>query len=340
MLESIKKEFTLFRLLVILLTIAVSIYLFGIIWQFLGNFSDVIVIAVLAWLLSFMIEPLVDIISKFTKLAKIWSALLIYTFFAIFITVAIFLLLPSVISQFQSLSVIIPKNLSAFPNVIKTWDNIVGHSFDNLIGILPSVAIIFVNIILILVLSFYLILDKEKINEEMYKLAPKNWHKNLKFIQQSIDETFASFLQIQVLFGILAGISTWIVLRIFSIDFAASIAIIAGLLTIIPLAGPLLGIIPPAFVVLITHPENPVLALAIAAILLLIQQIIYNAVGPKLMERAFKLHPIVVLLSILIGFKVAGPLGAVFVVPVLGIFVIVLKKLGYHFLNPEGLLEK
>ena len=169
----------------------------------------------------------------------------------------------------------------------------------------------------------------------MYKLAPKNWHGNLKFVQETINETFASFLQIQVLFGVLAGITTWIVLRIFSIDFAASIAILAGLLTIIPLAGPLLGIVPPAFVVLVTHPENPLLAVAIAAILLLIQQITYNAVGPKLMEKAFKLHPIVVLLSILIGFKVAGAMGAVFVVPVLGIAVIVIKKLGYHFINPE-----
>jgi predicted PurR-regulated permease PerM len=212
----------------------------------------------------------------------------------------------------------------------------VGNSFDNLISFLPSVATIFVDIIIILVLSFYLIIDKETIDAEIYKLAPKAWHKNLKFIQETINETFASFLQIQVLFGVLAGITAWIVLRIFSIDYAASIAIIAGLLTIIPLAGPLLGILPPAFVVLVTHPENPILALAIAATLLLIQQITYNAIGPKLMGRAFKLHPIIVVISILIGYKVAGAMGAIFVIPVLGIAVIVIKKLGYHFLNPEN----
>jgi predicted PurR-regulated permease PerM len=245
-------------------------------------------------------------------------------------------LLPSVASQFQSLSKIIPKSLSDFPSFTKTWNNVVGNSFDNLISFLPSVATIFVDIIIILVLSFYLIIDKETIDTEIYKLAPKAWHTNLKFIQETINETFASFLQIQVLFGILAGVSTWIVLRIFSIDYAASIAIIAGLLTIIPLAGPLLGILPPAFVVLVTHPENPILALAIAAILLLIQQITYNAIGPKLMSRAFKLHPIIVVISILIGFKVAGAMGAIFVIPVLGIAVIVIKKLGYHFLNPES----
>ena len=336
MFEEIKKEFTLFKLLVFLLTVAVSIYLLGIFWQFLGNFYDVIVIALIAWLLSFILEPLVDLVSKLTRLAKLWSALIVYIFFAILFTVIVFILIPTVISQFQSLSVLIPKSLGAFPNFTKTWNNVVGNPFDNLISYLPSVATIFVDIIIILVLSFYLILDKEKINAEIFKLAPKNWHGNIKFIQETVNETFSSFLQIQVLFGVLAGITTWIVLRIFSIDYAASIAILAGLLTIIPLAGPLLGIVPPAVVVLVTHSENPLLALAIAAILLLIQQITYNAVGPKLMEKAFKLHPIVVLLSILIGFKVAGAMGAVFVIPVLGIAVIVIRKLGYHFINPEN----
>ncbi len=335
MFEEIRKEFTLFKLLVFLLTIAVSIYLLQILWQFLGNFSDVIIIVLVAWLLSFVLEPLVHIISKVTRLAKIWSAIIVYAFFAVLFTVIVFILLPMVISQLQSLSVLIPKSFSAFPGFIKTWNNVIGQSFDNLVVFLPSLATIFVNIILILVLSFYLIIDKEKLSQEMYKLAPKNWHSNLKFIEHTIDETFASFLQIQVLFGILAGIATWIVLRIFSIDYAASIAIIAGLLTIIPLAGPILGVIPPAFITLATRPDNPILALTILAALLLIQQIVYNTIGPKLMERAFKLHPIVVLMSILIGFKVAGAMGAVFIIPVLGILVIVVRKLGYHFLNPE-----
>jgi len=336
MLEEIKKEFTLFKLLIFLLTIAVSIYLLGILWQFLGNFSDVIVITVIAWLLSFILEPLVDLVSKFTRLAKLWSALIVYVFFALLFTTAIFLFLPIVVGEFQSLSKVAPMYLSSFPKFIQTWNNAITNSVDALISFIPSLATIFIDIILILVLSFYFIVDKEKINNELYKLAPKNWHNNLRFIQQTIDETFASFLRIQVIFGVLAAVATWIVLRFFSIDFAASIALIAGILTVIPLIGPVLGIIPPAFVALVTHPENPVLAVAIFVILFLIQQIIFNAVGPKLMGRAFKLHPIIVFLSIIIGFKVAGPLGAVFVVPVLGIFVIVLKKLGYHFINPEN----
>lgn len=340
MLEEIKKEFTPLKFLVILLTVAVSIYLLQILWQFLGNFSDIIIILVFAWLLSFILEPLVDLISKFSKLPKVWSALTVYIFFGILFSVMVFIFIPLVITQFESLSKIVPTYLVSYPKVVQTWNNAVTNSVDTLISIVPSLATVFVNIILILFLSFYLIIDKDRINDEIYKLAPRTWHKNLKFIQTVIDETFASFLQIQVIFGIIAGISTWIVLRLFSVDFAASIALIAGILTIIPLIGPILALIPPVFISLATNPNNATAALLIFAILLLIQQIIFNFIGPKLMGRAFKLHPIIVFLSIILGFKIAGPLGAIFVVPVLGIFVIVLKQLGHYFINPPESSDK
>ena len=334
MLEEIKKEFNSYKLLGILLIIAVSIYLLQIFWQVIGNFSDVIVIVVIAWLLSFVLEPLVDLVSKFSKLPKLMSALFVYMFFAALFTVMVFIFIPVVVIQFLSLSEIIPAYLSSYPNYVQTWNNAVTNSLDTAISLIPSLATVFVNIILILILSFYLIIDKEKINEEIYNLAPKNWHIHLGFVQKVIDKTFSSFLQIQVIFGVIAGITTWIVLRLFSIDFAASVSLLSGVLTIIPLVGPILGIIPPVFVALITNPDNPTQAILIFAILLLLQQVTFNAIGPKLMGKAFKLHPIVVFLSIIIGFKIAGPLGAVFVVPVLGIAVIVLKELGHHFINP------
>ena len=328
-------KLTSFRLLAILLTIAVSIYLAQILWQFLGNFSDVIVIVVIAWLLSFVLEPLVDFVERLVKLPKVFSALIVYAFFAILFSGMIFIFIPVVADQFQTLSKIVPQYLSSYPKFVQTWNNTVTHSIDTIIGFIPSIANIFVDIILILVLSFYIIVDKQKINEELYKFAPKNWHKNLKFIQKVIDDTFASFLQIQLIFGVIAGITTWIVLRIFSVDFAASIGLMAGILTVIPLLGQFLGIVPPVFIVLATNPNNPTEAVLIFAILILLQQLIFNAFGPKLMGKAFKLHPIVVFLSIIIGYKVAGPLGAIFVVPVLGIFVIVLRELGHYFINPE-----
>lgn len=336
MLDELKKELTSFKLLTTLLTIAVSIYLLQIFWGVILEFSDIIIILVIAWLLSFVLEPIVEKLAKLSELPKLFSALFVYLFFAILFSAMIFLFIPIVSAQLQSLSKVIPQVLSPYPSYLNTWNNAVSKSFESLIGFIPSLAAAFINIILILILSFYFILDKERINAEIYKLAPNSWHTNLKFIQKVIEETFSSFLQIQVIFGVIAGIATWIVLRIFSVDFAASVAFLSGILTIIPVIGPIIALIPPVFVVLAIDPNNITLALLILVILLLIQQIIFNIIGPKLMGRAFKLHPVIVFLSIIIGYKIAGAFGAIFAVPILGIAVVVLKQLGYHFINPTN----
>lgn len=335
MLEDFKKELTSFRLLATLLTIAVSIYLLQVFWTVIQNFFDIIIILVVAWLLSFILEPLVEKIKSVTKFSKPVSALIVYLFFGILFSVMIFIFIPAVSSQYQSLSKMIPQFLAPYPMFIKAWNNALTKSVDFFIAIIPSLATIFVDIIFILFLSFYLIVDKEKVNNEIYKLAPKSWHEHLRFIQKVVDETFASFLQIQVIFGVISGVATWMVLTIFGVNYAASISLLAGVLTVIPLVGPVLALIPPVFVVLATDPNNITIAILIFAILLLIQQVIFNFVGPKLMGRAFKLHPVIVFLSIIIGYKIAGAFGAVFAVPVLGIAVIVLKELGHYFINPE-----
>lgn len=334
MLDEFKKELTSFRLLAILLTIAVGIYLFQIAWLVLGNFSDVIVIMVCAWLLSFILEPPAFKISKITKFSMVWSALIVYVFIAAIFTVATIMFIPIVIGQLETLSKIAPAYLSYAPKAVQTWNYNFASAFDNFINYIPSVAQSLVSTLMILILSFYFIIDKERINTEIYNFTPKKWHENLKFIQKVIDDTFASFLRVQVLFGLLAGISTWIVLTIFGINFASSTSLIAGILNIIPLIGPLLGIIPAVLVVLVSDPTNPTKALLVFVILFLIQQITFNAIGPKIMGKAFKLHPIIILLSFVIGAKIAGPLGAVFAIPVLGIIGIIFRELGHYFINP------
>ncbi|OGH06813.1 MAG: hypothetical protein A2171_00105 [Candidatus Levybacteria bacterium RBG_13_35_9] len=336
MLEEFKKQYTSIKLLTVLLIIAVSIYLFQIAWQVLWQFSDILIMVILAWLLSFVLEPLVHFISRITKLSKLFSALIVYAFFGILIAVMIFLFIPVVIAQFQTLSTFIPKSLSPYPQILQTWNNSVAKSADILISLIPSFATIIINTILMLILSFYFVADKERINDGIYRLVPKNLHQHLKFVQGVIDSTFASFFRIQIIFAILAGVSSWIVLTLFGLEFAASVSLLAGILTIIPVLGQFIGAVPPAFVVLVTRPENPIEALIVFAILVVIQQVAFNVFGPKLMGNAFKLHPIIVFLSIIVGFKIAGAVGAVFVVPFLAIAVIILKELGHYFINPPS----
>lgn len=334
MFPELKKQYSSFKLLITLSIIAVSIYLLQIAWQIISVFSDVILMLLLAWLLSFILEPLVNFISQTIRVSKIVGAIVVYGLITLILIIAGFYFIPVVISEFQSLSKIIPIYLSAYPQFLQSWNTTATKSSDIFISLLPSLASLLVDTVLMLILSFYFVVDKDRITQEIYSLTPLSWHKNLKFIQAVVDSTFASFFRIQVIFAVIAGISTWIVLTAFGIEFAASVSLIAGILTLIPVIGQFAGAFPPAFVVLITRPEAPIEAVLIFAVLVLIQQVVFNVFGPKLMGNAFKLHPLVVFLSIILGYKIAGAVGAVFVVPFLSIFIIVIKRLAPYFINP------
>ncbi|MBI2032255.1 MAG: AI-2E family transporter [Candidatus Levybacteria bacterium] len=333
------KKFASFRLLTILLTVAVSIYLFEIAFSYIREFSDIILIFLFAWMLSFILEPLVDILVSFTKIPKLIVTSLVFLFFSLIIVGSIILLIPIMVSQFKSLSLVLPDFLDTAPAILKNSTNTMLKSLDkitDLTHLIPPIAQFILNFVTVLILAFYLIVEKEKINKEILNITPKSWHQNVKFVQRVIDQTFASFLRVQLIWGILGGVITFIVLTIFGIDYAISASFMAGILTAIPIIGPLIGVVPPATVTLI---DSPTSALLIIAILLIIQQITFNFLGAKIMGNAFKISPIIVLFSLLIGLKIAGGVGGIFAVPIVSITIVIGREFYNYYLKHEKNLE-
>lgn len=332
MMDSWKKQLGSTHLLIILLSIAVSIYLLQMLWQVLGIFSDAIIVVFSAWIVSFILEPLVERVKNITKLPKTASAGIVYTLFFGLLIVTVVLFIPAFTYQMTTLTKLIPKYVGSFPIFVNQFtSNSVGY-IQNSLPLIPSVAQFLFTIFIVLIISFYFVVDKDHMQKELYNLVPTKWRHHADFFGNLVEITFGSFLRVQLVFGIVAGIATWIVLRALGIEFAASTAVLSGILTTIPLLGPILGIIPPVFVAFLTDPTR---ALIIFLILLAMQQVLFNIVGPKLLGNALKLHPVVVLLSFIVGYKLLGPLGAVFAVPVLGILVVILHRMGRHFLANE-----
>ena len=327
--EQLKKQFTSVNLLVALVIIAVGLYLLQMAWQVLGLFSDVIVVLFSAWLVSFILEPAVDTLTSSTKMPKVASAFVVYTVCFGLLALAVTSFIPAVSKQIQVLGVTLPGYLNTAPAFVHKLIDSTYNYFENSIVFLPSVATFLLSVFIVLIISFYLVIDKDHIQKEIYHLIPRRWHHHARFIQELIETTFGTFLRVQVLTGVIAGILTWEILQIIGNPFALATGIISGLLTIIPFAGPVLGIIPP---VAITFFQNPTQGLLVFLIILLMQQILFNIISPKLLGNALKLHPIVVILSFIVGYKVFGALGAVFGVPVLGVLVVVLHRLGNHFI--------
>lgn len=330
MFNELRRQATLIRILIILFIITLSIHLFEILSGFLQNFSDIILILFISWLVSFVLEPLVELVSKSLKISKAWSTLFIYILIASIFTIGIILLIPIIVGQIQALISISPQLLSQVPPFASRFvDNFILY-LSNIVAFIPSVAQFLFSVFIVLIISFYFIIDKNKITQEIYDLTPTNWHEQIKFVIQAIDKTFASFIRIQLLFGLIAGLITWVILEILGIELALAMGFLSGILNILPLIGPILGLIPP---VLLAFTIDPAKGLIVLLIILISQQIVFNIWAPRLMGNAFKLHPLVVLISFFIGFKIAGGFGAIFAIPILSILIIVIRNLSHYLLK-------
>lgn len=333
MLDEIRKNYSLVRILIILLIIAVGSYVFSLAWNVvISKFLDLFVILLSAWLLGFILLPIVARVQKLLKSSKLIATAVTYFIISVLLIVVCIGYLPLVVSQFLNLISILPIYLKTAPPIIVALNDSLTSQVSNSLILIPSLAQFLFSAFITLILSFYFIVDQEKLNREFFNLVPKKWHDVLRFTEGVINDTFVSFLRVQLFYAISTGVLTWIILKLFNIDFAASVAFISGVFAFIPLIGPLLALIPPVLVALLS---DPIKALIIGGILLISQQVSFNIIGPKLLGQAFKLHPAIILISFLIGLKFGGSLGAVFAIPVLGISAVMIRRFGHYFLHKK-----
>lgn len=342
MLDEFRKNYSLIRILIILLIIAVGSYVLSLAWDLvISKFLDLFVILLSAWLLSFILLPVVAGIQKLFKISKLIATIITYILISLLLIAVSIGYFPLVVSQFLTLTNIIPQYLKTAPPVVVTLITSLTGQIGNSVILIPSVAQFLFSSFITLIISFYLIVDSEKFNKEIINLTPKGWHDVLLFTGKVINDTFISFLRVQLFFSVSTGILTWVILRLFNVDFAASVALLSGVFAFIPLVGPLFALIPPVLVALLS---DPVKALIIGGILLIAQQVTFNIIGPKLLGKAFKLHPAIILISFLVGLKFAGNLGAIFAIPVLGISAVMIRRFGHYFFTirnktAKGIME-
>jgi predicted PurR-regulated permease PerM len=127
----------------------------------------------------------------------------------------------------------------------------------------------------------------------------------------------------QMILSIFIFALTYIGLTILGVENALFLAVLAGLFEVIPYVGPFLSAIPAVFFALI---QNPPLVIAVILLYVLIQKTEGYVLVPKVMEKTVGTSPLVVLLALLIGFKVAGILGLLLAVPLAGAVTVVIQE--------------
>jgi predicted PurR-regulated permease PerM len=184
----------------------------------------------------------------------------------------------------------------------------------------------------------YILKDKVMLVSAFDRALPEPWRFDVWAIIRTVERIFGQWVRGQLILGFAVGIFTFIGLTILSqlVDpifgrYAVLLSIVAGVLELVPIIGPIISAVPAILLAAISGP-----AAVIAAILLytLIQQIENNFFVPKIQGDAVELHPAAVMFAIIVGGSLAGLLGAILALPVSAAFRDVVRYL-FRRLSPD-----
>jgi predicted PurR-regulated permease PerM len=301
-----------------------------VLFYFIFLTREVLIWTLLALVISILFNPLLEILEK-KKIPRAFAGFIVYFGFLFIAFLLLYFLIPPIINEVQSFSANIYKYFEALPKILNNFGidlkNISSFALsikDELIGvssgILGFVVSIFGSVfagITIFALALFLSIEKEDIFKLIKSATPKKWEEDVLAIWERSQEKVSSWFASRVMCSIGISILTFLACVILNIKFAITLALLAGLLNIIPFFGPLIAAILIITVAMFDSVNKALLA-AIASII--IQQVEHNIFTPIFTKKMVGIPTFLVLFSILIGGKLMGIVGALLAIPLVGIF--------------------
>jgi predicted PurR-regulated permease PerM len=184
------------------------------------------------------------------------------------------------------------------------------------VGFATGAATLLVEVLILLILSFYFMADGARLADSMILALPPRAQDDTRFLVANIHRAFAGFLRGQVIQSLVGALGTGLIMSILGVDYALLSSVVAGLVLFIPFIGPPVAVVLPVIISLLTRPE---VTIFLFLALLALQQVIFNVLAPRILSRQVGLHPLLVFFAVLTGARVAGIWGAIFGVPIVAV---------------------
>lgn len=287
---------------------------------------DLLLILFVAIILMSALSPVVGFFTNF-RLPKALGIAIIYIIIIAIVSSLLALIIPPLLEETRRLFSTLPPYLDQILQIAAVDRSVLDVQLStisrNAFSITLSVFDNFLTIIFLLVLTFYLILERESLESRVAALFIGR-EERVKNLIIKIEEKLGSWLRGQLLLSLVIGLLTYIGLLILGIPYALPLAVIAGVLEVVPVIGPIISAIPS---VLIALTISPLLSLGVAAMYFVIQQLENHLIVPQVMQRAVGLNPLVVILAIAVGSKLLGFAGALLAVPIAVVIQIVAAEI-------------
>ncbi len=298
---------------------------------FLYLIRDVMAMFFAALFLAALIDPFADYLERM-KIPRGLAALIVYVVGLALVTGAMILILPPVLTEIQNFSTFFAPYLPAGSSQINygelfSLEALTGNArqlLDTIRGAGVSAAVpellqlgsnafgAVIAVVVVLILAFFLVAEKTALVKAIAFVAPAEYQPFVMQVSGKMRERLGAWLRGQLLLMLAIFTLTYIALSIMGVPYAIILALIAGMLEIIPFIGPWLSAVP---AVILALSISPLHALVIAGIYFVIQMIENNILVPKIMQKVSGLNPIVSLLAVLIGWRVGSVVGVVLSIP-------------------------
>ncbi len=320
----------------------------GRLWEFLG---DLLLIFFFAWLVGSVLIHVVSSLMRIPHMRRPLAILLVYLALITLIANFVFLVIPATIQQVEDLANDIPKIVDGLPGAIARADEILSglgiearladrvqvESFntiaedigrwltDNAVPILTNLASAVFSVTLVIVISFYIVLDGGRRLHEGLKILPPRAEREVWFVLSTIDETFHGYVRGMLVVSMIYGVGTASVMMATGLPAALPAAILSSILLAVPFIGDWLALALPLLIAIVAG--DFITFIIVLAVLLFVQQVMLNLLTPRILGHAVRMPAMLVIISVVLGARLAGVPGALLGVPTAG----VLYTLAVHY---------
>lgn len=319
----------------------------------LGQFAEPVVLLILSMAIAFLVAPLVDWLEQ-RRIQRIWGTTLVYLVVLLFLVLFGYGLVLTLVQQavtfsktITNIAIALPDTLHSFilflvkqgipyANIQAVINQVQSQAFDfakgltsNAFNFLLILSNFFLDFLLVAVISFYLTLDGKRLHDGLVSLMPRRSLSNVHMVEGALTRVVGNYVRGQLTLAVLVGVATTLVCFATGLGgYALFCGLLAFLFETIPMIGPFLASITPLALSLLL-PEPFPRTIIVLLCFVGIQLLESNILGPRIVGHAVGLHPVAAIMTLLIGAKLFGIVGALLATPVVAVAWVIVSSI-YH----------
>lgn len=316
--------------------------LFGFILLYL--LSDVVIILLFAIVIASAVQPFIAWFEE-RRVPRLAGVLLLYLMVAALAVILSSLVLPAIAGDLSRLTSALPRITSdiagsldsvqsqapqyfdvvaELQNVLETIASWLQQFSQSALNIAVSAFGGIISFLAVLIISFYLAIMRNGVENFLEAVIPERYEGYIIDLWKRVEAKVGLWLQGQLLLALIVGLLVYVGLTLLGVKYALVFAILAMMLEIVPIAGPVLAAIPAIIMAFI---QGPALGVWTFVLYVGVQQLENHILVPVVLGKTTGLNPIVVIIAILVGSQLAGIAGALLGVPVATIIVEILDDM-------------